>query len=37
MQVLKKLTKAYSALIEEDWDGLPRITNPVESISRQKI
>lgn len=35
--VLKKLTKAYSALNEEDWDDLPGTTNPVESINHQSI
>ena len=37
LHVLKKLTKAYSALTEEDWDDLPGTTNPVESINRQSI
>lgn len=35
--VLKKLSKAYTALLKDDWDELPGITNPVESINRQSI
>ena len=35
--VLKKLSKAYSSLSEEDWDDLPGTTNPVESINRQSV
>ena len=35
--VLKKLSKAYSSLLVEDWEDLPGSTNPVESINRQSI
>ena len=35
--ILKKLSKAYTALPEDDWDDLPGTTNPVESINRQSI
>ena len=34
-QILKKLCKAYSALDSDDWNELPGINNPVESINRQ--
>ena len=33
--VLKKLSKAYSAITNDEWDDLPSTTNPVESINRQ--
>ena len=35
--VLKKLTKAYSDTINDEWDDLPGTTNPVELINRQSI
>jgi len=35
--VLRKLSKAYSSLTNEEWDDLPGTTNPVESINRQSI
>jgi len=35
--VLRKLSKAYSTLANEEWDDLPGTTNPVESINRQSI
>jgi len=35
--VLKKLSKAFSSLTEEDWDDLPGNNNPVESINSQSI
>ena len=36
-RVLKKLSKAYTALTAAEWDDLPDTTNPVESINRQSI
>ena len=35
--MLKKLSKAYSAITDDEWEDLPRTTNPVESINRQNI
>ena len=35
--VLKKLSKAFSFLTEEDWDDLPGTNNPVESINSQSV
>jgi len=36
-QVLKKLCKAYSSLMPDEWDDLPGTTNAVESINQQSI
>ena len=36
-QVLKKLSKAFSELDQEDWDDLPGTNNPIESINKQSI
>ena len=36
-QVLRKLCKAFSDLEENDWDDLPGMTNPVESINLQSV
>ena len=36
-QVLRKLCKAYSSLVDDEWDDLPGTTNPVESINRQSV
>jgi len=35
--VLKKLSKAFSSLTEDEWDELPGTNNPVESINSQSI
>ena len=32
-QILKKLCKAYNALVFDDWDELPGTNNSVESIN----
>ena len=36
-KVLKKLSKAFSDISEEDWDELQGSNNPVESINRQSV
>ena len=36
-QALKKLSKACSTIISDEWDDLLSTTNPVESINRQSI
>ena len=35
--MLKKLSKAFSDISEEDWDELHGSNNPVESINRQSV
>lgn len=36
-KVLKKLSKAFSDINEEDWDELPDSNNPIESINRETV